>query len=169
MKELKVRDAMTNLVVTLRPGDEIPYAARRLLSNRISGAPVIEGGRVVGIVSEVDLVRAYTPPLGRGSLFPTPYPLMFLLRGSPPRDVSDARVHDVMTEKVVSIGPEQSIFEAAGLIDRHGVRRLPVIDEEGYLIGILARSDLVRCMAHVFEGGEAAGRARDLSARGISA
>lgn len=162
MKDLEVRDAMTNLTVTLRPGDTIPYAAKRLLSNRISGAPVVEAGRVVGVVSEVDLLRAYAPHSQRGTHLPAPYPLTFLLRGSPPRDVSGSTVGDVMTEKVVSIGPEQSIFEAAALIDRHGVRRLPVVDDEGYLVGIVARSDLVRCMARSFEGGRATSETTDL-------
>ena len=170
MKELKVREAMTNLVVTLRPGDEIPYAAKRLLVNRITGAPVVAGGRVVGVVSEVDLVRAYMPQSRRGTQFSTPYPLIFLLRGDPPGDVSEATVKDVMTTKVVSIGPERSIFEAAALIDRHGVRRLPVVDAEGYLIGILARSDLVRCMGRAFERSEVPpGEQTDRGVRPLSA
>src|SRR5918996_3416562 len=132
MNELTVKDAMTHLVVTLRPTDRLPYAAKRLLSNRISGAPVVEGGRVVGVVSEVDLVRAYAPPTRRGSQFLAPYPLMFLLRESPRRDVNGTTVAEVMTSSVVSIKPDDSLFKAASLIDRHGVRRLPVIDDDGY-------------------------------------
>jgi|GEM_PF-4619853 len=52
-----------------------------------------------------------------------------------------------MSEDVVSISLEASVWEAASLLDRHGFSRLPVIDGEGYLIGILTRSDLVRAMA----------------------
>ena len=151
MEELKVRDAMTHLVVTTRTDDKILDAAKRLFSNRISGAPVVEGGRVVGIVSEVDLVSAYAPEARRVLHSPPHHPLKFLLRGSPPRDVSGATIRDVMTSNVVSIRPEASIFEAAERIDSHGVRRLPVIDDQGYLVGIVARSDLVRCMARAFE------------------
>lgn len=148
MNALKVKDVMTHLVVTLRPDDTIPDASRRLLSNRISGAPVVEEGKLVGVVSEADLVRAYAPPARRGSPFVAPHPLMFLLlRGSPKRDVHNTNVGDVMTRDVVSIGPEESVWEAASLINRHGVRRLPVVDADGYVIGVLARSDLVRSMA----------------------
>lgn len=63
-----VEEAMTHLVVTLRPNDKIPDAAKRLLANQIRGAPVVDGGRVVGVISEVDLVRAYAPPARCGAL-----------------------------------------------------------------------------------------------------
>ena len=151
MKEVMVKDVMTHLVVTMRPQDEVTDAAKRLLSNRISGAPVVEGGRLVGVVSEADLVKAFMPPSRRGFL-PAPYPLMFLLvRGTPPPEDRYSTVGDVMTRDVVTIGPSDSIWEAASLIDRYGVRRLPVVDGAGLVIGVLARSDLVRCMARSHE------------------
>jgi CBS domain-containing protein len=147
MNELRVKDVMTHLVVTMRREDKITDAAKRLLSNRISGAPVVEAGLLVGVVSEADLVKAFAPPARRGS-FVAPYPLMFLLlRGIPPHEMAYSTVGDVMTRDVVAIGPDETVWEAASLIDRHGVRRLPVVDPEGYVIGVLARSDLVRCMA----------------------
>ena len=111
----------------------------------------MEGGRLVGVVSESDLVKAFTPPTRRGS-FPAPYPLMFLLvRGTGRVEERYSTVGDVMTKHVVTIGPNDSIWEAASRIDRHGVRRLPVVDAEGFVIGVLARSDLVRCMARSHE------------------
>lgn len=157
MGELAVRDAMTHLVVAFRPRDKIPYATKRLLSNRISGAPVVEDGRVVGVVSEADLVKAYVPRTRRASRYPT-HPMVALLQGGPRNDVSKATVGDVMTTNVVSIGPDEGIFEAAAVIDHHGVRRLPVTDAGGCLVGIVARSDLVRCMARAF--GSLQGEAR---------
>ena len=151
MDDPRVKDVMTHLVVTLRPEDTIPQAAKRLLSNRISGAPVAEGGKVVGVVSEADLVRAFMPPTDRSSPFMAPHPMMFLVRGSAPREVHNITVADVMTEKVISVRPHESIWEAASLIDRHGVRRLPVLDSDGYVIGVVTRSDLVRGMARLHE------------------
>jgi len=148
MNSLRVTDVMTHFVVTHRPEDKIPHAAKRLFSNRISGAPVVENGRLVGVVSEADLVKAYAPPTRRSFPFVAPYPLMLLLlRGPQTREVHNTSVGDVMTKNVVSIGPDASVWEAASLIDRHGVRRLPVVDTEGYVVGVLTRSDLVRCMA----------------------
>jgi CBS domain-containing protein len=147
MNAQRVTDVMTHLVVTLRPDDKIPHAAKLLLSNRISGAPVVEDGRLVGVVSEADLVRAYVPPARRGSLSAAPYPLMLLLVRGSGREAHNISVGDVMTTDVVSIGPDASVWEAASLIGRRGVRRLPVVDTDGYVVGVLTRSDLVRCMA----------------------
>jgi CBS domain-containing protein len=151
MNELRVKDAMTHLVVTVDPEDKITQAAKRLLSNRISGAPVVQGRRLVGIVSEADFIKALLPSRRRGSFLP-PHPLMLLLlRETPSLETRHSVVGDVMTKDVVTIGPDDSIWEAASLIDRHGVRRLPVVDYEGHVVGILARSDLVRCMARTHE------------------
>lgn len=147
MNKLKVEDVMTHLVVMLRPQDTIKGGADMLIKNRISGAPVVEDGRLVGIVSEADLVRAYAPPARAGSPFVAVNPLMFLLRGTVPRQVHNTTIADVMTRNVVSISPEESVWEAASVIDRHGFRRLPVVDGDGYVVGILTRSDLVRAMA----------------------
>jgi CBS domain-containing protein len=147
VEEIKVADVMTNLVVTFRPQDTIEEAAGRLLKNHISGAPVVVQGRLVGVVSEADIVSAYTPRAPRGSATVAPAPLMFLLRGIVPLDVDHMTVGDVMTTTVISLSPEASVWEAASLIDRHGVRRLPVVDDQGYVVGVLARADLVRAMA----------------------
>lgn len=147
MNDIRVSDVMTHLVVTFRTQDTIQQAAQRLLSNRISGAPVVERGRLVGVVSEADLVAAYAPPAPNGTHFVAADPLMFLLRGTVPRAVHHTTVGDVMTKNVISISPDASVWEAASLIDRHRIRRLPVVDAEGYVVGVLARSDLVRAMA----------------------
>lgn len=147
MNDMRVFDVMTHLVVTFRPEDTIQQAARRMLSNRISGAPVVENGRLVGIVSEADLVAACTSPSKRRAALAAPDPLTFLLGGVAPRSDTGITVSDVMRKEVVTVSPEASLWEAASLIERHGVRRLPVVDNEGHLVGIVARADLVRSMA----------------------
>ena len=146
MNDMRVRDAMTHLVVTFRRKDKITEAARRLMSNRISGAPVVEGGRLIGVVSEADILKACVP-IRRGSRFLAPHPLEVLLLRGPMRDIHGVTVGEVMTTDVFSISPDATILEAASQIDRHGVRRFPVVDEDGYVVGVLTRSDLVRCMA----------------------
>jgi len=96
MNPLRVKDVMTHLVVTFRPEDKIPEAAKQLFSNRISGAPVVENGRLVGVVSEADLVKAYAAPARVGSPFAAPHPFMFLLvRGTPPVQVQHMTIGDV--------------------------------------------------------------------------
>lgn len=154
MNDIRVREVMTNLVLTLRRGDAIADAAKRLSSNRVSGAPVVEDGRVVGVVSDRDLLRAY---IGRGCWSPAmAYPLLFLLLRATPPESAAASVGEVMTEKVVTVGPDDTVGRAAALLARHGVRRLPVVGDDGYLVGIVARADLVRCMADAAGEGPAA-------------
>jgi len=146
VNDIKVEDVMTHLVVTVRPQDTIQEAARQLLNNRISGAPVVESGRLTGVISEADLVAAYAPPARSGSYFVATDSGMFSLRGTVPIDAHRTTVAEVMTKDVVSVSADVSVWTAAALIDRRGVRRLPVVDSDCFVIGVLARSDLVRAM-----------------------
>lgn len=137
---------MTHLVVTCRAQDSIRQTARRLTANRISGAPVVEDGKLVGVVSETDLLKAFVPqPAAR--MMTHKEPLTFLLDGGEVSGATDRSIGEVMTNPVVTIEPSATLGRAASLIERFGVRRLPVIDEEGFVVGVVTRSDLVRAMA----------------------
>ena len=147
MADTQVKDVMTNLVVMLYPKDTLHEAAQRLAMNGISGAPVVEDGKVVGIVSESDLINAVMPPvpINRGA---SVLDLLTVI-GKPHlrRHDHDMTVADVMTTMVVQVPPEISIWQAAALMERRGVKRLPVVDEDDYLLGIISRADLVKAMA----------------------
>ena len=119
MQWMTVEDVMTRLVVKLYRNDSIHEATARLAQNDVGGGPVVEAGQVVGIVSAGDLATA----------------------------LEDARVGWIMTERVVTIGPDATIVEAAGVMDRYGVKRLPVCDDQGDLVGLVSRSDLVGALA----------------------
>ncbi len=146
MNTSKAADVMTSLVVTVRPDHSLQEAALLMASNGISGAPVVEGRRLLGVVSEADIVGAYAPPATRGSAFLPNHPLMVLLRGDVHKHVDGVKVRDIMSSDVVSISPDASVWQAASLIDAHGVRRLPVMDGNA-LVGIVTRSDIVRAVA----------------------
>jgi CBS domain-containing protein len=146
MADVKVKDVMTHLVVMLFPRDTLHEAALRLARNRISGAPVVEGGRVVGIVSESDLIQAVAPPGRFGRGMTTDVLAHLVSNGSRP-DVDGKTVADTMNSTVVDISPEASLWQAAALMEDRGVKRLPVVDEDGYLVGIISRADLVKAMA----------------------
>ena len=146
MNTLKVTDVMTSLVVTVRPDHSLQEAALLMASNGISGSPVIERNRLLGVVSEADIVRAYAPPATRGSASLPNHPLIVLLRGGGQKHVDGVKVRDIMSPDVVSIAPDASVWQAASLIDARGVRRLPVMDGS-LLVGIVTRSDIVRAMA----------------------
>ncbi|HYY44065.1 MAG TPA: CBS domain-containing protein, partial [Actinomycetota bacterium] len=140
----KVKDVMTRDVITITPDMTIRDAASRLARNGIAGAPVVEGGRVIGMVTEQDLVRTILPPA------PTEGALSALEVLAHVNDVGieqlDTPVSDSMSTLVVEILPEASVWEAAGEMERRGVNRIPVVDEDGKLVGIVSRADLVRVM-----------------------
>jgi CBS domain-containing protein len=108
---------------------------------RVSAVPVLDReGRVLGIVSEADLVLKEEYPAGppEGRLF----------QGRRPRIAQAKAAGDtaaeLMTSPAVTVGPDASVAEAARLLHRHGIKRLPVVDPAGPLLGILSRADLLK-------------------------
>lgn len=150
-----VKDVMTHLVVSFRPQDSIEEVARRLLSNRISGAPVVSAGKVVGVVSEADIAHAYSATLDHKGRIRSTDPLLFRLEGAPAPAWANASVEEVMTREVVTVTPDVPVGEAAILMDRHSVRRLPVVGPDGDLYGVIARADVVRAAATEWRENEA--------------
>lgn len=146
MPDVKVQDVMTHLVVMLYPDESVHAAARKLSSNRISGAPVVQAGKVVGVVSEADIVATVLPSIaGQETSFLDALPGIRRLRGE--AHPSPKTVADVMSPATVEVSPTTSVWRAAFLMDLRGFKRLPVVDEDGFLVGIVSRSDLVRAMA----------------------
>jgi CBS domain-containing protein len=146
MNKQRVSNVMTNLVVMIYPQDPIEEAASRLVRNGISGAPVVKDGKVVGVISEVDIARA---TIGRASSdrgLQKADVLSLIMRNVSASKESTCTVADVMSSQVFTIGPDENLFKAARLLDRHGLKRLSVVDGEGFLMGILARGDLIRAM-----------------------
>lgn len=147
MNERRVKNMMTNLVVMVYPEDSIQEAASRLVRNGISGAPVVKDGKVVGAISDIDIARALTGPANIHRGLQVSDVLSLVMRHAAPGSHKHSRtVADIMSSQVFTIGPDESLFKAAQLLDRHGIKRLPVLNDEGYLVGILSRGDLVRAM-----------------------
>ncbi len=147
MSDVRVQDVMTHLVVTLYPKDTVHEAAQRLARNRITGAPVVVAGKVIGIVSEADLIHAVMPPVPvhRGL---SVLDVLSVMGKARPRDQEHSKtVADVMSAPVIQVSPETSVWKAASIMERKGVKRLPVVDDDGYLLGLVSRADLVRTMA----------------------
>ncbi|MGH2826930.1 MAG: CBS domain-containing protein [Actinomycetota bacterium] len=145
MKDTRVEEVMTRLFVALKPTDSIQYAAQRLARNHISGAPVLEDGKVVGVISESDIIRAaYRPEQGIVTNFLDA--VANAAHEATSQRLRMSTVSDAMSAPAVTAPPEMTIWEAAGLTERHSVKRLPVVDQDGYLIGVISRADLVRVM-----------------------
>ena len=138
-------DIMNREVVTVGAGDTVHDATATLAQHHVTGAPVLHGGKIVGMISERDIVRAALPPM------PTEGGLSVLDALTHPEAIQDRpekkTVAEVMRTLVVEISPEASVWEAAHVMEERGVNRLPVVDDEGNLVGIMTRADLIKVMA----------------------
>ncbi|MEM7821510.1 MAG: CBS domain-containing protein [Candidatus Aenigmatarchaeota archaeon] len=148
----RVRDFMNKEVIFFTPNDSIFEVARIFSERGISGAPVVERNKVIGIVSESDIVRFMCTRIGKSfSKIPTLSTLLFsvIIENIEVKKelekISKINVKDVMSRDVISISPEKSIFDAASLMEKKDVNRLPVI-EDGRLVGIVTRADLIRAL-----------------------
>lgn len=144
---MKVADVMIRDVITLEPEQNLEEAAKILMEEDVSGAPVVREGKVVGVLSERDLLSTRTDP--------RPPRYLELLGGiifldnvrEFQRQLQRAvatKVEEIMTTDVVVVHPDSSLEEAAQVIMDHRVNRLPVVDEEGMLVGIVTRNDVLR-------------------------
>ncbi len=138
---MKVADVMTVDVVTVGKETPLRDVAALLTERRISGLPVVDEGRVVGVVSEGDiLVKERGRKAERRGLFGV------LLDDRATAELKlEARTADAaMTSPALTIGPDRPVAEAAGVMVDQGVNRLPVVNADGTLLGIVTRADLVR-------------------------
>jgi CBS domain-containing protein len=133
---------MTTDVATVAPGTDLRDVAALLVRKRISGVPVVEGGRVVGVVSERDILFKERPSDGlhRGVL------AWLMDEGDLMLKVDARTAETAMTSPPVTIGPTRSVADAAAMMLDEEVSRLPVVDH-GVLLGIVTRHDLVRAFA----------------------
>lgn len=126
----RVRDVMTTGVVTVPPGTAYKQIATLLAEREISGVPVLaEDGHVAGVVSDVDLIAARD---GAGRPFQRPG-----------RRQLRRTAGELMSAPAVTIQPDATISAAARLMSARGVRRLPVVDAQGRLAGIVSLRDLL--------------------------
>lgn len=139
---MNARDVMTTNVVAVRPEMPVNAIAALLLERHISAVPVIDDERrVVGIVSEGDLVR-------REETAPRPSWWLAIF-GDPEKLAREfARSHgqrakDVMSREVVTVSEETPLGEIAALLEKHRIKRVPVL-RDGRLVGIVSRADVLR-------------------------
>jgi len=150
---MKVKDAMNIDVITCKPDDSVSTLVDMFKNNHISGMPVVENEKVVGIVSETDLLKLFkTPEISVDMFLPSPFeiiemPIRSVIRFEEFKkaleDIRMKPVRDIMKKKIYSISPESTLEDASSIMVKHRINRLPVI-ENGKLVGILVRSDIIR-------------------------
>jgi CBS domain-containing protein len=117
-----VQEAMTSNPTAITPDTTVQEAARLMKSEDVGALPIVEDGRLTGVVTDRDLaIRGIAE--GRGA---------------------ETTVRELASKDIVTIDPQQSLEEAARLMAEHQVRRLPVVEEDGRLVGMLAQADVAQ-------------------------
>jgi CBS domain-containing protein len=116
-----VRDAMSTNPCTIDADKPVAYAAKMMKQENVGIAPIVEGERLVGTLTDRDIV------------------LRIVAEGKDPQTVA---VREVASTAPVTIDPQQDLDEALRLMATHQVRRLPVVEEDGRVVGVLAQADV---------------------------
>ncbi len=119
----QIRDVMTPEPRTVTADSTVAEAARLMRDEETGIAPIIEGERLVGVVTDRDIA------------------IKVAAEG---KDPQSTKVSEVASSNLVTIDPQQDLDEALRLMAQHQVRRLPVVEEDGKLVGILAQADVAR-------------------------
>ena len=152
---MQVKEIMTSTVLTVAPDTPVAEIARLLREKHISGVPVVTGaGGLVGIVTEIDLIK-------RHARVHMPIYLPFIdspiFLESPRRYQDDVRrvlgttAQEIMTKSVRTATPETSVEDVATMMVDERVNPVPILDEDGALVGIVSHTDIV----HLVEQAEA--------------
>lgn len=137
-----VREAMTKNPVSIRSDADIHAAAAVLSENRISGVPVVdENKRVIGVISEADIL--ILSGLKRGHTFKD---ILRSILGEPvpAQKTEGSKVENIMSFPPVTSKADDTIADVAKILDERRIKRLPVVDNDGKLLGIISRADIVR-------------------------
>jgi CBS domain-containing protein len=108
---------------TVKTGDSIIEAAKLMKGEDAGIAPIVDGDRLVGVVTDRDIA------------------IRVVAEG---RDPQSTKVEEIASQNVVTVDPQQELDEALRLMAQHQVRRLPVVEEDGRLVGIVAQADVAR-------------------------
>ncbi|HEY5661083.1 MAG TPA: CBS domain-containing protein [Gaiellaceae bacterium] len=118
-----IRDVMTSEPRTIDAGQSVAYAAKMMRDEDVGLAPIVEDDKLIGMLTDRDIA------------------VRVVAEG---RDPDEVTVGEVASRQVVTVDPQQDLDEALRIMAKHQVRRLPVVEEDGRLVGIVAQADVAR-------------------------
>jgi CBS domain-containing protein len=127
LANITVKDYMTTNPVVFKPDKDVFESIRKLLDYRTTGAPVVdESGKVIGAFSELDCLR--------------------LVASSNYYEDMGGKISEFMTKDVTTVSDDASIVEVADLFAKSNLRHFPVMDEDGKLVGVISRVDVLKAL-----------------------
>jgi CBS domain-containing protein len=118
-----IRDLMTANPCTIGADKSVAYAAKMMRDEDVGLAPIVEGDKLIGTLTDRDIA------------------VRVVAEG---KDPNQTTVREVASTNLVTIDPQQDLDEALRLMAKHQVRRLPVVEEDGRLVGVVAQADVAR-------------------------
>jgi CBS domain-containing protein len=118
-----IKDVMTSNPCTIDAEKSVAYAAKMMRDEDVGLAPIVEGDKLIGMLTDRDIA------------------IRVVAEG---RDPDQVKVRDVASRQLVTIDPQQDLDEALRIMAKHQVRRLPVVEEDGQLVGVVAQADVAR-------------------------
>ena len=157
---MKASDVMTRDVLRVARETSVANAIRMMLDNNISGLPVLDNGKVVGILTEGDLLRRGETGTERHR------PRWLEILMGPGRMAGEyvrthgRKVEEIMTTNVISVAGDTPLDEVVGLMERRRIKRLPVVEGD-VLVGVVSRLDLLRALLRAIEAQHSEHRSDD--------
>jgi CBS domain-containing protein len=157
---MKASDVMTRDVITLGREATVANAIRLMLDNNVSGLPVLDDGRVIGILTEGDLLRRGETGTERHR------PRWLEILMGPGRMAGEyvrthgRKVKEIMTTDVIGVAGDAPLDEVVGLMERRRIKRVPVIEGD-VLVGVVSRLDLLRALLRTIEAEDSKDRSDD--------
>jgi CBS domain-containing protein len=118
-----IKNVMTSNPCTIDAEKSVAYAAKMMKEEDVGLAPIVEGDKLIGMLTDRDIA------------------IRVVAEG---RNPDQTKVRDVASKQVVTIDPQQELDEALRIMAKHQVRRLPVVEEDGKLVGVVAQADIAR-------------------------
>ncbi|MFL5969634.1 MAG: CBS domain-containing protein [Gaiellaceae bacterium] len=118
-----IKDVMSSNPCTIDADKSVAYAAKMMRDEDVGLAPVVEGDKLIGMLTDRDIA------------------IRVVAEGKNPEQV---KVAEVASKQLVTIDPQQDLDEALRIMAKHQVRRLPVVEEDGKLVGVVAQADVAR-------------------------
>jgi CBS domain-containing protein len=118
-----IRDVMTSNPCTIDAEQTVAYAAKMMREEDVGLAPIVEGDKLVGMLTDRDIT------------------VRVVAEG---KDANAVKVSEVASGELLTVNPQQDLDEALRMMAKHQVRRLPVVEEDGRLVGVVAQADVAR-------------------------